>query len=579
LGEAALADTYDEEALKTLGDILVETQLLSHEQWETVLTKAAGRDPFASVLDLLSRSHAHWSPPDNPSKALTEYQRRRIEKCRASGNFRALRQALRWERRSKKSGLSNFLVLEPLGKGGMGVVYKCWDVDRQMYVAIKRSKYENAKPGRRTAQIVRRRLRREAKIQGLLEHPNIARYIDFIEGAKSDLLVLEFVNGKTLFDLVRSRDVIPWKIVAGWAIALLDALDHAHGRSVIHRDIKPKNIILQKTPAGYVAKLLDMGLAKSISTAADLGDTLGAEVTSSGLIIGSAAFMAPEQWASATDASRGSDIYSLGVTLYFAFCGQVPFEAEDAAGYCFAHTQTPPPSIRLLRPEIPVGLDLLLQRMMAKDPAKRGTAGELRAVFAKLLAPESPDAAKASTPQMPKRRPKLPKLPATTSPPPETAVLPPPTVTIQRPTAPSAPGPSPVTPRVSTSTVLRLARRSGAASFKALFLSRDNPSSRARIERAGMLQDEFLKALGRWLKELDAPFRNPIPLFLVSSILTAFVLICLSIFGLWVGGFLAGVTLAGIVAIARSLRLFGLRAALFILVIIGGVLASIHYGF
>jgi serine/threonine protein kinase len=448
---------------------------------------------------------------------------------------------------------------------------------RRMYVAIKRSKYENAKPGRRSIQIVRRRLRREAKIQGLLEHPNIARYIDFIEGAKSDLLVLEYVDGKTLFDLVRSRDVIPWKIVAGWAVALLDALDHAHGRNVIHRDIKPKNIILQKTSAGYVAKLLDMGLAKSISKAADLGDTLGAEVTQSGLIIGSAAFMAPEQWVSATDASQGSDIYSLGVTLYFAFCGQVPFEAEDAAGYCFAHTQKPPPSIRLLRPEIPVGLDVILQRMMAKAPEKRGTAGELRAAFQKLLAPESAGA-KSPMPKMPKRRPVHSRLPAPAGAVPETAVLPAPTVSIPRQPAKSPPEFSPLSARVSTSTVLRLLWRTGSVSLKAVFLSRDNPEYRAKIDRAGMMQEQFGKALGRWLTELDAPLRNPIPLLLVSSILTAFVLGLMGMFGPWLGGSLGGLTIAGIIATARKLRLFRWRAVIIMLVFIGGALALVQYG-
>jgi hypothetical protein len=286
-----------------------------------------------------------------------------------------------------------YRIVEVLGTGGMGVVYKAEHRFMERLVALKvidRSLTGNP--------AVVERFRREVKAAGALSHPNIVHAYDAEQAGDSHFLVMEYVEGTTLARLVEREGPLP---VARACDAIRQAargLQRAHEHGLVHRDIKPHNLML--TPQGVV-KILDFGLARLVREAAPsspaTADTApgvaGAPgLTQLGMVMGTADYMAPEQADNAHTADIRADIYSLGCTLYFLLTGQPPFPEGTMLDKLLAHRQGTPRPLSDFRKDLPPGLDRVIQRMMDRDPARRyQTPAELaEALRPFLAAPKRP---------------------------------------------------------------------------------------------------------------------------------------------------------------------------------------------
>jgi serine/threonine-protein kinase len=358
----------------SLAEILIEIQLLREEQWQEVRRRLTPEVDLQTVLDRVQELTAWWSA-GAPVPALTAYQRKRIQRLFEKGRLARLKGALR---------RGDYLILEELGEGGMGIVYKAWDFQEGCLVALKQIKKVSGE--------TYRRFRREARIQKRLCHPNVVRFIKLARVRSDTLLIQEYIEGRTLEEEVKARGPIPWQEAVCWLLDVLGALEHAHRLKIIHRDLKPSNIILHQQPSGTRAKLLDLGLAKCLDPSSMSQTTTRDAVTVGDALLGTFEYMAPEQWRGAEEIVPASDIYSLGCTFFYVLTGgRPPFVADSLVAYCHAHTNTPPPRLNTAQPAIPASLDALMQQMLSKAPAQRGTPTRLIKQFRKLLSPTAPD--------------------------------------------------------------------------------------------------------------------------------------------------------------------------------------------
>ena len=273
-----------------------------------------------------------------------------------------------------------------LGSGGMGTVWLAEHrvMGRQVAVKVIRPEFV-AKAG------AAERFRRETQAAAMLAHPNIVTAFDADQTGDTTLLAMEYIDGVSLADELRRHGPLP---VAAACDAVRQAalgLQHAHERGLVHRDVKPQN--LMRTADGVV-KVLDFGLA----VLADVNRAGG--LTDGTVIMGTPDYIAPEQAEDARTADVRSDIYSLGCTLYHLLTGRVPFGGDSVLRKLDAHRSSEPESVRKLRPEVNAALAAVVAKMMAKQPANRyQTPGEVAAVLA--------TSAIASAPTRQRRRPWL----------------------------------------------------------------------------------------------------------------------------------------------------------------------------
>jgi serine/threonine-protein kinase len=258
-----------------------------------------------------------------------------------------------------------FELREVLGNGGMASVYRAWDRRGNAPCAVKVLAENLARD-----QDLRRRFRQEAEAANALVHPRIVRVYAHGELDSTLYMVMEYVEGGTLCDLLRRRERLPESLALRLAAEVADALAYAHDRHVVHRDIKPHNILL--TPDTHV-KVTDFGIART------LDDT---SHTKTGTMLGSMSYISPEQ-ARGEQAGPASDQYSLGVVLYEALAGRLPFEqAESPVAMALKHINEPPFDLQWLRPELSEETVALVRRLLAKSPKERfGTAAELAAAL------------------------------------------------------------------------------------------------------------------------------------------------------------------------------------------------------
>jgi eukaryotic-like serine/threonine-protein kinase len=252
------------------------------------------------------------------------------------------------------SELGKYRILEQIGAGSMAEVYKALQLSVNRTVAIKVMSPHllNTDP-----QFLMR-FRQEAWIVAALEHPYILPVIDFGEQREILYLVLRFVNGGTLRDLLKVGS-LSWPVILRYVKEIGEALDYAHGLGFVHRDIKPGNVLLDVQGNPFVA---DFGLAKIVG---------GGSITQSGVgMIGTPHYMSPEQGLGRPVDGR-SDLYALGIMLYEMLTGQVPYDADSTVGIVMKHINAPVPSVLIVNPELPPAMDGVLTRVLAKSPSDR----------------------------------------------------------------------------------------------------------------------------------------------------------------------------------------------------------------
>jgi hypothetical protein len=273
--------------------------------------------------------------------------------------------------------LGPYEISELMARGGMGEVYRGHHATLGRTVAIKVLSRDRAHNPEFQA-----RFEREARTVAGLRHPNIVSVFDYGESGGTYYMVMEYIEGHPLSDILHERRLLPLEEAIPLVNDIASALGYAHEQGVVHRDVKPSNIMLrQVSSAGSTtphqqAILTDFGLIKLAGS--------GSGLTQSGAI-GTLAYMAPEQIMSAHQVDNRADIYSLGVMTYQMLTGKLPFASENPAQLVFAHLQQPPPDPRAVCPDLPIHTAKMLMRAMAKDPRERpSTAGAFATALAEL---------------------------------------------------------------------------------------------------------------------------------------------------------------------------------------------------
>ena len=280
--------------------------------------------------------------------------------------------------------LGHFKIVDKLGEGGMGAVYKARDIHLGRLVAIKVLLPERVSDPER-----RRRFVQEAKAASALNHPNIITIYDIAQEDGSDFIVMEFVPGKTLAQLVPPQG-LPVSEALHYAGQIVEALMRAHAAGIIHRDLKPANIMVRED--GLV-KLLDFGVAKltqidgGVEEAVTITARMAAPRTHLVDIVGTATYMSPEQ-AEGREVDARSDIFSFGVVLYEMLGGRKAFEGPTQLASLAAILYREPQPLRETNPTIPVALERIVARALRKEPAGRfQSTAELKAALSSAASP------------------------------------------------------------------------------------------------------------------------------------------------------------------------------------------------
>jgi serine/threonine protein kinase len=337
--------------IASLGQRMIELQIINESQWNEALARAGTISDMEAVLEVLRRMPSlrhHRLEPNLP--ALTAYQASVIR----DGKIDSLR-------------LGPYLFIDQVGKGGMGEVFKAWNLNLDRIEAIKLVTHEEVTG----SSVGLARFEREARALAQLSHPCITTIYNTGREKDTAYIAMEFVKGRTLLDVVRESKKKGEKVPEAWALEVIrevaSALDHAHSVGIIHRDIKPNNIMI--TNDGEV-RVLDMGIARLL----DPGSKQPAvNLTRQVAGLGTPEVMPPEQWADASSVSPASDIYSLGCTFYYLLAGRMPFSADSLHGLMSAHLTSIPESLRTIRPDFSPQIDLIVQKMLAKEPRDRFT--------------------------------------------------------------------------------------------------------------------------------------------------------------------------------------------------------------
>ncbi|HND52145.1 MAG TPA: Hsp70 family protein [Pirellulaceae bacterium] len=257
--------------------------------------------------------------------------------------------------------LGNNVILDKVGEGGMGEVFKAMHRRMRRLVCVK-----VLRPTLINSESAIKRFQREVQAAAHLSHPNIVTAFDADEAHGIHFLVMEFVDGVDLGTHVNRKGPLAISDVINYIAQAARGLEYAHSRGIIHRDIKPGNLLLDRT--GTI-KILDMGLARFDALGEKAED--GEHLTRDNQIVGTVEYMSPEQADDSGRVDRRSDIYSLGCTMYRLLIGRPPYTADTPLNVLMAHRVRDIPSLRTSRPEVPPALELIYRKMMAKNPADR----------------------------------------------------------------------------------------------------------------------------------------------------------------------------------------------------------------
>jgi serine/threonine protein kinase len=248
---------------------------------------------------------------------------------------------------------NRYRLIELIGEGGMALVYKaeCSLLCRTVAVKVLRPQYAS------DAEFVER-FRREARAAASLSHPNVVNIYDVGQEDGIDYIVMEYIPGDTLKNIIKKEAPFTVKRALDYTRQIAEALNHAHQRNIIHRDIKPHNILV--TPDGQI-KVADFGIARAISASS---------FTQTGIVVGSVQYASPEQIKGGIVGPQ-SDLYSLGCVFYELLTGAIPFKGDTSISIALQHLQNKIQPIRELRPDIPSSVEAILNKAMAKDVAER----------------------------------------------------------------------------------------------------------------------------------------------------------------------------------------------------------------
>ena len=261
--------------------------------------------------------------------------------------------------------VGKYRILEPIGEGGMGVVYRAEHVVLGSPAAVK-----ILLPQFTRDSITVDRFFHEAKATGSIRHPGIVQVFDYGRlDSEQAYIAMELLRGEDLTGFLGRHGALPPSLAAQIILQLLSALEAAHLRGIVHRDLKPDNVFLVPdagAPGGFRIKILDFGIAKL------MGDQHGPRhKTRGGTILGTPAYMAPEQCKGGMEIDARTDLYAVGCILFELLTGRPPFEAEGGGAVMAMHIYVPIPSLAQRAPQVPAQLDALVTKMLAKQPAER----------------------------------------------------------------------------------------------------------------------------------------------------------------------------------------------------------------
>jgi HAMP domain-containing protein/predicted Ser/Thr protein kinase len=325
-----LAKTFS----RLLADLREKEQLIDFMREETVAKKAAGVTTEASGTSM-TLSETAALPTVSPGVAMRR------------GDLFA----------------SRYELLSTLGKGGMGVVYLARDqqLDEEVDLKVLRPDVMKEDP------TLLDRFKQEIKLARRITHRNVLRTHDFGEAAGTPYISMEYLEGVTLKDLITSKGALPIGVGLRIAKQMCQGLEAAHAQGVVHRDIKPQNMLI--LPETGDLKIMDFGIARVSEVKA--GTAPGASgLTTAGTVMGTPDYIPPEQ-AQGMPADFRSDIYSLAVVLYEVFTGRLPFNGDTVMKIVLAHIRNPPPPPRTVNDHIPVALEAVILRGLRKEPAER----------------------------------------------------------------------------------------------------------------------------------------------------------------------------------------------------------------
>ncbi len=321
---------------------------LSTDQFRDHLT-ASGLLSAEDVSALLLALPEDKRPKDGEQLARELVKQKKLTKYQAEQIYAG---------KGKGLVLGNYTILDKLGQGGMGMVLKAEHKRLKRLVAIK-----VMSPSAVKTPDALKRFHREVEAAAKLRHPNVVATDDADEAKGTHFLVMEYVEGSDLSALVKRKGPLPVAQAVQCIVQAARGLEFAHQQGVVHRDIKPANLLMD---AKGTVKILDMGLARIE------GATSGqAELTSTGAVMGTVDYMAPEQAMSTKSADARSDVYSLGISLWYLLAGKCAYDGDTLMAKLLAHRDSPIPSLCAIRSDVPASVDAVFQKMVAKQAKDR----------------------------------------------------------------------------------------------------------------------------------------------------------------------------------------------------------------
>jgi serine/threonine-protein kinase len=280
--------------------------------------------------------------------------------------------------------VGRYEVRAPIGEGAMACVFEAWDPEIDRTLAIKLLK---PRPGDDDEH--RARFLREARGAGVLSHPNIVTVFDVGEAGGRPYIAMERIDGRTLADVLRGPRPLAVREIVAIGIQLARALDYAHRKGIVHRDIKPGNIMLERDT--NAVKVADFGICR-------IGDAAATQATQIGSALGTPHYMSPEQVTGAPVDAR-SDLFSAGVVLYQLLTGKLPFDGDTLISIAYRIARTEPVPLDVARPDLPLSLRRIVDRALRKQPERRYPSGEALAQALEGVAKELADDARERGPR------------------------------------------------------------------------------------------------------------------------------------------------------------------------------------